>query len=268
MNLEEKENTSADTALKISAGFWFVMAVIGQWMFIYYIAAHYGGGIAQGDFEAWKNTSIKGHITGDISGNFMFITHVLMAGIITFGGTLQLVTQIRNRAISFHRWNGRLYIIMAIVMSLGGLYLVWVRGAVLTTLGGVGTSINGVLILIFAFMAIRTARAFELESHRRWALRTFLMVNGVWFFRVGFMAWIVINQGPVGSTENLDGPFDLVWSFANYLLPLAVLEIYLYMKDKGTSVGKIAMAIGLFLLTLLMGVGIFGAYMFMWSPNF
>ena len=268
MNQSEQKTTSADTALKASAVFWFVMAVIGQWMFVYYIAVHYGGGIAQGDFEAWKNTSIKGHIAGDISGNFMFITHVLMAAVITFGGTLQLVPQIRNRAISFHRWNGRLFIIMSFVMSLGGLYLVWIRGAVLATLGGVGTSINGLLIMIFAVMAIRAARAFDLEAHRRWALRTFLMVNGVWFFRVGFMAWIVINQGPVGSTDNLDGPFDIVWSFANYLLPLAVLEIYLLTKDKGSSAGKFAMAIGLFLLTLLMAIGIFGAYMFMWSPNF
>ena len=268
MKTEDKKNASADKALQISAVFWFIMAVIGQWMFVYYIAVHYGGGIAQGDFSTWKSTSIKGHIAGDISGNLMFITHVLMAAVITFGGTLQLVPQIRDRAISFHRWNGRLFIVLAFVMSLGGLYLTWVRGAILTTIGGIGTSINGILIMIFAVMAIRTARAFDLESHRRWALRTFLMVNGVWFFRVGFMAWIVINQGPVGSTDNLDGPFDIVWSFANYLLPLAVLELYLYAKDNGTPTVKIATSIGLFLLTLLMGVGIFGAYMFMWSPNF
>ncbi|NNF00620.1 MAG: DUF2306 domain-containing protein [Pyrinomonadaceae bacterium] len=268
MTLEKHLETKADKALKAAAVFWFFVAVIGQWLFVYYIAVHYGGGIAQGDFEAWKNTSIKGHVDGDISGNFFFITHVLMAAIITFGGTLQLVPQIRERAINFHRWNGRLFILMAFVMSLGGLYLVWVRGAVLAVIGGVGTSLNAILIMIFAFMAVQKARKYDLSAHRRWALRTFLMVNGVWFFRVGFMAWILINQAPVGSTENPDGPFDIIWAFANFLLPLAVLEIYFYTQKDAGSVGKFVMAAGLFTLSLLMAVGIFGAYLMMWSPNF
>jgi len=104
-------------------------------------------------------------------------------------------------------------------------------------------------------------------AHRRWALCTFVVVNGVWFFRVGFMAWIVINQDALWSTENLDGPFDMVWAFANYLLPLAVIEIYIRVKDKGSSGAKYAMTGALFVCSLLTAVGIFGAYMFMWKPN-
>ena len=47
----------ADTALKAAAGFWFLVAVIGQWAFLYYIVAFYGTSTLQGNFEAWsKNT--------------------------------------------------------------------------------------------------------------------------------------------------------------------------------------------------------------------
>ena len=71
-------------------------------------------------------------------------------------------------------------------------------------------------------LAWRHARARNVAMHRRWALRTFVLVSGVWFFRVGMMLWIFLNGGPVGIGEKFDGPFIMFWSFANYLLPLAV----------------------------------------------
>ncbi len=47
----------ADTALKAAAGFWFLVAVIGQWAFLYYIVAFYGPSTFTGNFRAWtKNT--------------------------------------------------------------------------------------------------------------------------------------------------------------------------------------------------------------------
>jgi hypothetical protein len=43
-------------------------------------------------------------VPGDTAGNVAFGTHVLVAAVIVFGGTLQLIPHIRTRAISFHRW--------------------------------------------------------------------------------------------------------------------------------------------------------------------
>ncbi len=257
---------NGDSVLDRVTVFWFLTALIGQWLFVYYIIAHYGGNLVQGDLESWNNTTLKGHVSGDSMGNAMFAAHVFMAAIITFGGTLQLIPQIRRRAISLHKWNGRLFILMAFLMAFGGLYLIWIRDATLTLVGSLGTSLNAVLIIIFAGMAIKTVRFGNIVAHRRWALRTFLMVNGVWFFRVGMMAWIIINQGPAGSTENLDGPFDMVWAFANFLIPLFILEIYFITQKKSTSIGKYLMAVGLFIFTIIMGIGIFGAFAFMWKP--
>lgn len=58
------------------------------------------------------------------------------------------------------------------------------------------------------------------DSHRRWALRLFLVVGGVWFFGIGLLASIVANQCPVGFNPNpFSGPFLSVLSFAQFLLP-------------------------------------------------
>lgn len=256
----------ANRALNASATFWFLIAFIGQWLFVYYITIHYGGSALQGDMEAYSKPTIAGHVKGDLTGNLVFGAHVLMAAIISLGGALQLIPQIRARFITFHRWNGRLFIITAIIMGVGGLYLTWIRGSTTSLVGAIAITINAVLMIFFSVLAWRDARARKITAHRRWALRAFMMVNGVWFFRVGFMAWIILNQGPLGSTEQLDGPFDMVWAFANYLIPLGVLELYFYSQKSSNSKGKYITCISIFLLTLVMAVGIFGAFMFMWKP--
>ena len=97
--------------------------------------------------------------------------------------------------------------------------------------------------MVFATLALRYALARDFKTHRRWALRLFMVVNGVWFFRVGLMFWIAVNQGPVGfDPKTFRGPFLSFWAFADYLLPLAILELYLRTKDRAGTRGQFAMA--------------------------
>ena len=259
-------NTIANKALKHSTSLWLAIAIIGQLAFVYYIAVHYGGAAIAGDKEAVAATTLKGHVSGDLAGNFFFASHILMAAVITLGGTLQLIPQIRKRAMRLHRWNGRVFLVTAFAISLGGFYLTWVRGATTSFMGSVSVSLNGVLIILCAALAWYYVRKRDISRHRRWALRTFLVVNGVWFFRVGLFAWIILNQGPVGIGENFDGPFVITLCFAQFIVPLAVLELYLRVEDRGGAAAKLTMAAGLFALTALMALGIFGAFMFMWLP--
>jgi hypothetical protein len=258
---------SADAVLKAAAKFWFAVAALGQWTFVYFIAGFYAGPTLRGNFESWNRKDlITGYVAGDHAGNLSFAAHVLLAALITMSGTLQLLPQIRARALSFHRWNGRFYVVAAFVMGFGGLWLVWVRGSYLTLFGAISISFMALLTMFAAAMTWRTVLARKMDAHHRWALRTFLLVNGVWFMRVGYMAWIIINQGPVGIGKRMDGPFDLIWGFGSFLLPLGVLELYLRTKKRADATGKFAMAATLVVLTLVMGIGIFGAYMFMWRP--
>ena len=258
----------ADDLLKTAAKLWFLVAVLGQWTFVYYIAAFYGPSTLTGNFAAWnKRDLIKGYVAGDHIGNLYFAAHVLMAGLITSSGALQLFPQIRARAMTFHRWNGRLYIVTAFLMALGGLWMIWVRGTYLTLSGAVSSTILALLIMVFATMTVREGMARRIHAHHRWALRTFLVVNAVWVQRLGYMAWMIMARGPVGVGDHMDGPFDYFLDFGKFVIPLAVLEIYLRARDQSGIAGKISVATTLFALTVLMGVGIVGAYLFMWRPG-
>jgi uncharacterized membrane protein len=260
--------SAAAVALKAAARFWFVVAVIGQWAFLYYIFAFYGPSTVSGNFQAWtKNTFlIKGYVAGDTAGNLMFAAHALLAGVTSFGGALQLIPQIRARAISFHRWNGRVFLLTALAVSVSGLYMEWVRGTRMNLTGAIGVSLNAVLIMLFAGLAWRFARRREIPTHRRWALRTYLVANAQWFTRVGFMAWVLLSRKLLGIGDRLDDQFFLVWGFGSYLLPLAVLELYLRANESAGPRGRLAVAGGLVVLTMLMAVGIFGVAAFMWLP--
>jgi len=259
----------ADKALKAAATFWFLVAVIGQWIFVVYILSFYGRAVLEGDLGRWSKVVSPGYVPGDSVGNFALAAHLLVAVIITVGGPLQLIPQIRARAPFFHRWNGRVYILTTFVASITALYLVWIRGGVFGNLvQHAGISLNAVLIVFCAAMALRYALARKFGVHRRWALRLFLVVSGAWFIRVGSMLWMILDNNAGGFDPKMfQGPFLNYLSFAQYLLPLAVLELYLRTRDRAGATGKVAMAAGLFALTIAMGVGIFGATMRLWLPH-
>jgi uncharacterized membrane protein len=258
----------AGAALKSSAALWFSVAVIGQAVFVLYILAFYGGSALKGNLEDWGKVLPHGIIPGDALGNAALAIHLLLAAIITVGGPLQLLPQVRARAPSFHRWNGRVYLLMAVTASITGLYMVWFRGGVDGMAQHLGVSLNALLILLGVAMALRFALARNFSAHRRWALRLFLLVSGVWFFRVGLFLWLIIHQGPAGfDPKTFEGPFLSFLSFAQYLVPLAVLELYFHTQDHGSASGHIAMAGSLLVLTAAMAVGIFGATMGLWLPR-
>lgn len=259
----------ANTALTRAAQLWFVVAVAGQWMFAFYVAAFYGGSAVRGDLDAWNKVLPRGHVAGDSMGNTVLAIHLLFAIVVLVGGPLQLIPHLRTYAPAFHRWNGRVYIPTVFTLSLGGLYLVWVRGGAAGDVSQhVGVSMNGLLIMLCAVMAWRHAVARELAAHRRWALRLFLVVSGVWFFRVGLMLWLIINGGPVGyDPKTFQGPFLSFLVFAQYLLPLAILELYMHVKGRGQPSTRLAMAGGLLVATVATGIGIFAATLGMWLPN-
>ncbi len=250
-------------ALRAAALFWFAVAVLGQWAFAAYIAARYGHTV-NGNFADWNRDSslIDGYIAGDHVGNLTFLVHVLMASVLTLGGTLQLFPQIRARAIGLHRWNGRLFMVLSLLAAAGGLYLIWVRG----TGGGAfdpwAITLNAALIVGFIALAWFAVRRKDIAAHQRWAMRAYLVVNGVWFLRVGLMAYAIITQ----SKATLEGFFD-IWSWGSFLVPLAAYEAYVFAKERGGAAAKLTTSAGLFVLTMLMGVGIAGAVGIMWLPR-
>lgn len=254
--------------LNTAAAFWFVVASAGLWIFAWYVAYHYVGSALRGDFEAWNEVFPRGHVPGDTAGNLAVGVHVFLAVYLIAAGPLQLIPKIRARFPVLHRWNGRFFMLCACLASLAGIYLVWIRGGTTGDMSQhLGITLDAILILVFAALALRFAMARKIDVHRRWALRLFLVVNAVWFFRIGLMFWLLVHQAPVGfDMETFTGPFLTFMAFAQTLLPLVVLELYLRARDKGTAAARFAMAGTLAVLTLAMGAGIFAAAMGLWMP--
>ena len=269
-------NSAANTALRWGVGFWWLAAVLGQWAFVAFMIAAYDGATLTGHAENWNKVFIirGGWRAGDTIGNLSFGIHTLLGAILTFGGALQLVRQIRARAMSFHRWAGRVFMVTALVTSVTGIHMKWIRGweFILSDPGyridAVGHSLDAVLIIIFAILAWRTAVGHDVSSHRGWALRAYIAANGQWFLRIGVFSWILLWGGrPVGiDTETFHGPFIVFWDFASFLLPLAILELYMRVKESRASFRKFAMSGGLVVSGLLVVLGTAGIGLALWLP--
>jgi tetratricopeptide (TPR) repeat protein len=262
-------NSVADTALKTAARFWFFVTVAGQWIFAFYVASFYGSSAARGNLEAWNKRLANGWVAGDTVGNAALGAHLLFAATITFSGALQLIPQIRARFPVFHRWNGRTFLLTAFTMAVSGPYLLLSgRKVVGDALQHVALGINSLLIVLCAAMALRYALGRDFKTHRRWALRLFVVVSGVWFSRVALMLTLLLFKGPIGfDPTTFQGPLVTFLSFAQYLLPLAVLELYLRIQERGSVLARFGTAATLSGLTVATGAGIFAATMTMWLPN-
>ncbi len=258
----------AQRLLQHAALAWCAVAVAGQMFFAAYVAAFYGSAAMQGRWTAWNKVLLHGHVPGDPLGNGVVALHLLFTVVVVLGGAFQLAPVSRRLWPQLHRWNGRLYLLAATVLAVGGLVMVWTRGTVGGPAQHLAISLNALVILACAGLAWREALAGRFDSHRRWALRLWLAVAGVWFFRIGLMAWLVLNRGPVGfDPETFRGPFLVFLAFAQFLLPLALLELYLRVRKGGRPRAQAALAVLLVLLTLLTALGIAAASMLMWWPK-
>ena len=256
--------------LNLAVRTWFAVTTIGQWAFGAYIVAFYGASTASGDLAKWNQVLPHGYVKGDWAGNLVVGVHVLLAAILVLGGPLQLLPFVRRNAPLFHRWLGRLYVVTAVIVATGGLVMVWTRGAVGDRVQHVSISIQTIYIILFAWQAWRCARARQFDQHRKWALRLFMVVSGVWFFRIGLMCWLVINGGPAGfDPRTFSGPFLTVLAVLVYALPvsLGLLELHFYAQKAKKHSIITAAALLIFGVTALMGVGIFGAIAGMWWPR-
>ena len=255
----------ADSALKAAARFWFAVTVIGQLAFGFAVASFYGLTAMRGDYHAWKFT--HGFVPGVTAGNWAVVMHLASAVVIMLAGAMQLVPQVRNRFPALHRWNGRVYMLATVTLSLAGLYMTWIRGSVGDASQHLGSTLNAILIWLFAALALRYALARNFKTHRRWALRLFLVVSGSFFIRIMLFSWLMIFRGVGLDLMTFTGPVPTTLSFAQYLFPLAVLEIYFRAQDRPGAWRRIATAVMLIALTLAMIAGLFGLTMANWVPQ-
>lgn len=243
---------------------WFILAGIGQLIFVYYIARYYGVPTFTGDFESMSIGEEHGYVAEQPVANVALIIHVFIAMYITLGGLVQIIPYIRNNFSTFHRYNGRLYVIMAILIATAGSVINLIRenaaGPMMTLFG----TINALLIFWFAWKVIVTARSRKMAEHQKWALRLFMAVSATWFYRLIFGFWALVNQGAPGHTDNFNGYFDYTIAVLHIFLPLVILEIYfLAQKHQSKAVKRIYLGTIIF-SCIFTAIGIVGASFIFW----
>jgi len=258
----------ADKSLKAATRFWFVVTLIGQFAFAFSVAAFYGLTALRGDFQAWNKVLAHGYEAGAKMGNAALAGHIIFATLINIAGALQLIPGLRNRFPAFHRWNGRLFVLGAFTQAITGIYLTVSGRRIVGDITQHTISVLGALLIMFcAAVALRYAMARDFTTHRRWALRLFLVASASWFFRLGFFLTLVVF-GPVGfDPTTFSGPLLTFWSLAQYLLPLGALELYFFVQSHPGAARRMATAGVLFVLTLMMGAGIAAVGMANWVPR-
>jgi hypothetical protein len=258
----------AKQALNLSVSAWVIIALIGQWFFASYVFVLYAFPIVTGNPELVNLARpITGYVQGDLFGNLALFSHVIPAALLSVGGIIQLLPFVRINYPAVHRWNGRMFLSLGLMGAISGLYLTWGRGSRLSDIGSLGITLNGILIVIAVAMAWRYARARQFDSHMRWAIHAFILVNGVWFFRLNLMAWYAINQGSNGNTSTLDGPMDIFLSFACYGIPMLIAECVFWARRQKHSASTWAVSALTSIGALITLIGVVAAVFMMWLPR-
>ena len=133
----------------------------------------------------------------------------------------------------------------------------WIRDTDPLGLPEIGTTINGFLILTFAYFTVRLAIKRDITNHRRWALRLFLVSNAQWILRIGTFSYLVTGN-LLAMNPAFGDPFFYMWTFGCYVLPLLTLQLYFYAKEKGSNRINYATSGLLLVITLLMIMGMIG----------
>ncbi|MCQ3830701.1 DUF2306 domain-containing protein [Microbulbifer elongatus] len=256
-------------AINLAVTFWFSIAAIGHGIFFVYILAVFYPPIAESGLYGLQDMHLPaGFREGDTLGNLAAVAHVLLAAIVIGGGPLQLIPGVRRKLPTFHRWLGRSYLLAAVTSAIGGLYMTWTRHSIGDLVSQITISIDGVLILVFAFLALRHVIAGRIAEHRRWALRLFMAASAVWFFRVVLMGWAMLTGGWGIDWETFTGPFLYALGFGQYLVPLVMLQWYFHCEKREASQrAQIAFVSTLVPLAVFMAIGIFAATIGMWLPR-
>lgn len=250
-----------------SARFFLVVTVwTSTLIFGLYILAFYAMSLINGHYDQWNKILPGLYDAHEHSATIGIGLHFLAGGIILILGCVQMMEAVRVTYPFIHRYVGRLYVVSSLLVAVGGLYFIMMKGTVGGWVMDVGFGLYGVLMGAAAFMTVRYARSKMYELHRAYAIRLFALALGSWLYRMDYGFWFALMDG-YGHTADFRGPFDYVMSFFFYIPNLIVAEIIIARYDffRKSTIKMISAAI----LLLCSAFLAFASYYFiehLWGP--
>jgi uncharacterized membrane protein len=120
------------------------------------------------------------------------LLHVLPGGVFLVLAPFQFSSRIRNQHLRFHRWSGRVLVLVGLTTGVTGLYF-----GLLEPYGGPGEAVVvalvGGLFLTALGKALQAIRRGEVMRHREWMIRAFTLALAIATVRVvGMVVGIVL----------------------------------------------------------------------------
>jgi hypothetical protein len=106
------------------------------------------------------------------------LTHILPAALFMVLMPLQFIPHIRERHLAWHRWSGRLLVVLGFVVGVSALvmsYTMSIGGANETA----ATTLFALLFLVFLTLGFWNIRQHRIARHREWMIRAFGVVLGI-----------------------------------------------------------------------------------------
>ncbi|HBS54146.1 MAG TPA: hypothetical protein DEA38_00230 [Stenotrophomonas sp.] len=159
--------------------------------------------------------------------------HVAGGSLAMLAGASQFVAVLRRRWPALHRWLGRTYLLGILIGSTA------VVGLLVTTQGWLALKLafaaTGLAWLITSLRGYRTIRCGEVDAHRRWMLRSYLVTLSPAVFRLFLL---------VPALMQLASPLVMVPSLLvlSWALPLLAYESGRRLRSLRTSPARARMA--------------------------
>lgn len=108
------------------------------------------------------------------SNRIIVYVHVFASSLALVCGPLAFIERIRRHHLSWHRWLGRVYLVLGVLVggSFGLALAFRAFGGAVSTAGFAGLAVLWLSTGLMGYIAIRRG---EIESHRRWMIRNFAL---------------------------------------------------------------------------------------------
>ncbi len=149
------------------------------------------------------------------------LLHVVPGGIFLTLALLQFSTSVRSRYLQFHRWSGRVLVLVAFVAGLSGFYF-----GLLMPYGGlseaIATALFGGLFLAAISRAFIAVRRHQLARHREWMIRAFAIAIGISTVRVvGGVFDVILTPAGIRPPE-----IFVISIWVGWLITLGAAEVW------------------------------------------
>jgi uncharacterized membrane protein YozB (DUF420 family) len=126
----------------------------------------------------------------------VLVTHILFGSIMLCCATLQVWPWLRRKHLRIHRWSGRLYVLTAIPVGVGGIVVAqFPHGGPMQQ---VGNTMLGLLLLVCTVNGYRAVRQRRIGDHREWMIRSFALAYSIVANRIWLMICLAVFgfEGP------------------------------------------------------------------------